>query len=286
MTIVIGMGGGYDIVAAYMLTATFANEHDEFENVDIGGFLNPKFRHVYRQEDGQYDEEKAINLVRDAKKYRISNGKSVSFIDSFLAQHVPNTVYNFSIHDIRAVVNFLSTHYTRIIFCDVGGDVLFSGEKDNMVKTPLIDAFALKIAQELDKRVSVGVMLLGLGFDGELPYANIKYNMERLYRINAITNVWEMNRRSIIELEKIYYTIRELGKGKTIQLLIDTWYGRVTNADIFEKRRIRDFTEWYNKGYCVSPSHLSEINPLCVESDFLSMFQQAKRLGVSMRRYI
>lgn len=292
MTIVIGMGGGYDIVAAYMVARSLERQCHEPQHIHIGGFLNPKFGHVYVQPDGSIKEEMAVNHVREAIKYRrkkcVNEVEKVHFADSDLAQMISNDVYNFSTQNLSEVVDFLDKTYKNIIFCDVGGDVLFSGRKDSIVKTPVIDAFALKIASMLNEKDSskVKVMLLGLGYDGELPYSNMKCNMESLLKNDAILGSWDIHQNDIDELERIYYKIRQGKKGKTIQLIIDVWYGQVTDREIYEKRRIMDFAEWHNKGYWVTPAYLAEMNPLCCEGDFTSMLESAKYLGVSMERYI
>ncbi|MBK1811309.1 DUF1152 domain-containing protein [Clostridium sp. YIM B02505] len=292
MTIVIGMGGGYDIVAAYMVARSLERQCNEHQDIQIGGFLNPKFSHVYVQPDGLVKEEVAVNHVLEAYKYRWTKCNNEAqkeyFVDSSLAQMISNDVYNFSTQNLLEVVDFLDKTYNKIIFCDVGGDVLFSGRRDSMVKTPIIDAFSLKIASMLNKKDSskVKIMLLGLGYDGELPYSNIKSNMDLLYKNHAILGSWNICKDDIDELEKVYYNIKQGRKGKTIQLMIDVWNGQVTDHEIYEKRRIDDFAEWHNKGYWVDPTYLSQMNPLCLERDFTSMLNAAKNLGVCMERYI
>ena len=52
--IYIGMGGGYDIICAYMIS----QKYKDF-NADIGGWLNPKFVHYFEKKKWRLSKRKS-----------------------------------------------------------------------------------------------------------------------------------------------------------------------------------------------------------------------------------
>ena len=292
MNIVIGMGGGYDIVAAYMVAKHLERQSDERKNFHIGGFLNPKFMHYFYDEKGIRCEQKAINRVYRAQKFRMNLygaiGNEVYFVDSSLANCINKPVIDFSTESLTEVCNYLNSNYSEIVFCDVGGDVLYAGKSDNTVKTPVLDAFALKIAGILDKKKKnkVRVLVLGVGFDGELPFQNIKKNLACLEKNKGVLGEWMLEDEDISVLEGIYQSVKKSGKGKTLELIIDVWHGNEKENKTYFDRRIFEYKEWFNRCIYLSPTCTSEMNPLCSGADYTSMLSLAKNLGVSMERYI
>ena len=287
--IFIGMGGGYDILAAYMLSQKYG-----YIDADIGGMLNPKFIHYFDGGDGVYREERAINYVNGAKRYKrnIYGGYDLPerhFVDNDISKSIHNNVIDLSIlkSDIRTIVHFLKSSYDKVIFCDVGGDVLFFGEKDFMVKTPIIDAYSLKIADELCKvkKKLADVVVIGLGLDGELPYKNINTNINILNEKAGIININQLDNNDIKYLNNMYNQVKVDEEGKTINLLIDIGNNSFQNNYLIQKRNILDLKCWFGKVFVYEAGVLASLNPLTRVETYESMISLACNYGINLERY-
>lgn len=291
MKIIIGAGGGYDIVIAAMLKNRLNNEFNE--EIDVGGMLNPKFMHFFNNES-----EQPVNLVRSAYKFRIDeaisqnfdsylrSGKQVPFVDSELSKILNCRIYDFSLRfGVEPIAKFLAKQYDDIIFCDVGGDILFFSSEDSSVKTPIIDAFSLKVANMYSKLLnkSCYLILVGLGLDGEMRPINLNNNMRVLEKENAIRCTEKLNVRDYSYLENIYNKVRVGEKGKTNQLLIDIAKNNLEDNDLVKRRRILEYKEWFHKIIWVNTKCVYDHNPLCYCDTINEMKIKARELGVVIR---
>lgn len=284
------MGGGYDIICAYMIS----QKYKDF-NADIGGWLNPKFVHYFEKKNGGYQNEKAINIVESTVlKYRrkIDGGHMPSpyqLVDGNLSQLIKNKVVDFSIlkGNVESIVFYLESTYEKVIFCDVGGDIFFLGKKDNMVKTPIIDAMSLKISSELcKKRKAMSfTLVLGIGFDGELPFENINSNIAFLYDKKAVIYQDLIYDSDLNCLEEIYNLVRMGDEGKTIKLLIEVGKNEHMYSPLAIKRDVLLFSKWFGKILFCDSTILSNFNPLVMKNTYEDMLFKAHEMGISMERY-
>ena len=298
--IIIGMGGGYDIVVAGMLREKMMRVYG-MDEIDIGGMLNPKFVHFYEGLEGEFQEEGAVNLVSlKVAKYRrdranegyldyMKNGEMIHFVDEALALEVDEKVFGFSIFrdNIDDIEHFLQENYEQIIFCDVGGDILFFGEKDKMVKTPVMDAFSIRVAYDLGEkyRKNVKVLLLGIGLDGELPFENLKSNIVQMEQRRAFSYWDNIEVEDLEWLKRVYERVRYGSKGKTNQLLLEVGTHSVETSLLAKKRGIHKFAEWFNCVYQLDVGTLFEMNPITKARTYEEMKTIAAEKGVAMDRY-
>jgi hypothetical protein len=295
----IGVGGGYDIVVAAMLRER-CQKIECGKDIAVGGFLNPKFDHFFKSEN-IWNKEQPSNFVVAAQKFRRIAGTSersmeeylvdpstppIPFVDNSLRQYLRCPVYNFSLkYPAEATACFLAENFDGITFCDIGGDVLFFGSNDNMVKTPIIDAYAMRVAKlyyEMTGKRCV-LQLLGLGFDGELTYKSLDQNMRWLVQQEAVLSVESLTQEDILYLEKVYMQVKSGDKGHTNQLLIDIWrFGNLADSTIVRKRNIMAFQQWFNQIISVDAIVVAENNPLCTCGSAEEMKACALRLGVKL----
>lgn len=295
--ILIGAGGGYDIVvAAMMRNRILCGNSDE---IAVGGFLNPKFTHIY-DNGSERVVEGAVNLVNNARKYRITldeyiseksyncnKEEAVHFVDQGLSEVLDCSVYNFSLnYEAEQIAVFLVENYDEIYLCDVGGDILFFGREDSSVKTPIIDAFSLIVARkcyELAEK-KCQLILVGIGLDGELENTNISRNLASLENESAILGIEYICSLDIEYLENVYNRVRTPNKGKTNQLLIDIWNNRdLEKNPLVIKRNILSFKKWFNKIYILDALAVSRHNPLCSYKSIYEMKKAAIELGVELK---
>ena len=298
--IIIGMGGGYDIVVAAMLREKLLRTHLEDE-IDIGGMLNPKFIHFFDKAGVGYQEENAVNQVsKKTIKYRrnglntrysyyFNNDKSIHFVDSKLSKEINGKIFDFSIYQENKedIELFLKDNYDLIIFCDVGGDILFFGEKDKMVKTPIMDAYSIRLAHDLYEiyHKDVKVLLLGIGLDGELPYENIKDNITLIKQKKGMDLYCHIDAIDIEWLRQVYNKVRYEDKGKTNQLLIDIGMNQVDVSPLAKKREISKYKEWFHRIYNVDVEILYDLNPIAKGRTYDEMKLITAEKGVLMDRY-
>lgn len=295
--IVIGAGGGYDIVVAAMIRNRILRHNSD--EIAVGGFLNPKFTHIY-DNGSDHVVESAVNLVKSARKYRITldeytseksydcnKEEAVHFVDQKLSEVLDCSVYNFSLnYEAEQIAVFLVENYDEIYLCDVGGDILFFGREDSSVKTPIIDAFSLIVARkcyELAEK-KCQLILVGIGLDGELGKINISRNLASLENEAAVLGVEDICSLDIEYLEKVYNGVRITNKGKTNQLLIDIWNDKnLEKNPLVIKRNILNFKEWFNKIYIVDALAVHRHNPLCSYKNIDEMKKAAAELGVELQ---
>ncbi len=174
--LVIGMGGGGDVVGA-LATAEFARRYDGAEPV-LGGVSWE--RSVIDPEPGPRAadeiadaEELAPGVLLAGPATRV-RGRDVFFAESRMAEVVGGRTVLVDVHvGPAAIASGLTTAAERlgcdlIVLIDVGGDVLAQGDEAGL-RSPLCDAVMLAAAGRL---ASAGVPVLlgifGMGCDAEL----------------------------------------------------------------------------------------------------------------------
>jgi hypothetical protein len=174
--LVIGMGGGGDIVGA-LATAELARIYDGADPV-LGGLTwerrpidaVPGPRRVDEIEGG---EELAPGILLAGARTRV-RGREVYFAESRMAEFLDQRTVLIDIHGgPGAVANSLDQAARRlncdlVAFIDVGGDVLARGDEQGL-RSPLCDAVMLAAAERLAAAGHVVLVgIFGLGCDAEL----------------------------------------------------------------------------------------------------------------------
>ena len=174
--LVIGMGGGGDVVGA-LATAEFARLYEDAEPV-VGGLAwerrpidpVPGPRATEEIEDAR---ELAPGILLAGPRTRVQ-GRDVVFAESRMAEFLGEPVVLVTLEGgpeaiaagLRAAADRLGAD--AVVFIDVGGDVLAQGDEPGL-RSPLCDALMLAAAGRLAGRgfpVLAGVF--GIGCDAEL----------------------------------------------------------------------------------------------------------------------
>jgi hypothetical protein len=174
--LVLGMGGGGDVVGA-LATAEFARLYDGADPV-LGGLAwerrpidpVPGPRSIGEIEDAR---PLAPGIVLAGPQTRVT-GRDVFFAESRMAEFLGTPTVLVTLDEgPAAVARGLAVAASRlgtdlVVFIDVGGDVLASGDEPGL-RSPLCDALMLAAAARLaaaGHRVLAGVF--GIGCDAEL----------------------------------------------------------------------------------------------------------------------
>ncbi|HEX8976689.1 MAG TPA: DUF1152 domain-containing protein [Solirubrobacteraceae bacterium] len=174
--LVIGMGGGGDVVGA-LATAEFNRLYDGGEPI-VGGLAwerrpidpVPGPRSVAEIADG---EEIASGVLLAGPRTRV-RGREVYFCESRMAGFLGQPTVLVTVDEgPAAVAEGLAAARERLradllVFVDVGGDVLARGDEPGL-RSPLCDAIMLAAAARLgDEGVPVLLGIFGIGCDAEL----------------------------------------------------------------------------------------------------------------------
>jgi hypothetical protein len=174
--LVIGMGGGGDVVGA-LATAEMSRLYDGGEPM-LGGLAwerrvidaLPGPRSVDEIEHGQ---ELAPGIILASPDTRVRE-REVYFAESRMAGFLGQPTVLITLHDGAAAIASSLARVARaldrdlIVFIDVGGDVLAQGHEPGL-RSPLGDAIMLAVAHRL-ARAGQAVLggVFGIGCDGEL----------------------------------------------------------------------------------------------------------------------
>lgn len=225
--LVIGTGGGNDIVSATLVLADLQSRN---LTGDLAGICSPGAYHTY---NGQ--AEKSVNEVsKNAKRYIGSKTmKQLSFIDSLVPQVLANNginarVYNLSgrfgtdqlVYELQELVN--ERKYDGIIAVDVGGDILARGKKDSTILSPLMDFTTLYAVSQLD--IPSVLVEFGLQTDGELRPEGCQEIFEELKANRMLLGETKMYKEDLAvrTLERIYDGIRDVRHGHTTAMTFKT----------------------------------------------------------------
>jgi hypothetical protein len=174
--LVIGMGGGGDVVGA-LATAEFCRVYDAADPI-VGGVtwerrpIDPVAGPRSTDEIAGAEELAPRILLADART-RVRD-REVYFAESRMAQFLGEQTVLIDPHGgAGAVARGLAQAADRlghdlIVFVDVGGDLLAHGDEPGL-RSPLCDALMLAAAARLaDAGVPVLAAIFGVGCDGEL----------------------------------------------------------------------------------------------------------------------
>lgn len=189
--LVIGMGGGGDVVGA-LATAELARLYDGADPV-LGGLawerrpIDP-MPGPRRAEEIAGAEPLAAGVLRAGPDTRVA-GRDVYFAESRMAQFLgePTILIDLSVgpaavaDGLAEVASALGSDL--VVFIDVGGDVLAHGNEPGL-RSPLCDAVMLAAAARLGRiRPPVLAGLFGIGCDAELTPAEV---LARLAEVAAV----------------------------------------------------------------------------------------------------
>lgn len=192
--LVIGMGGGGDVVGA-LATAELARVYDGADPV-LGGLSwerrpidpVPGPRHVSEIDGGQ---ELAPGIVLADATTR-ARGRDMYFAESRMAEFLDQRTVLVDIHRgpaaIAAGLTLAASQLgcDLLVFIDVGGDVLARGDEQGL-RSPLCDAIMLAVAERLassGQPVLAGIF--GIGCDAELTASEV---LARLADVAAVGGV-------------------------------------------------------------------------------------------------
>jgi hypothetical protein len=195
--LVIGMGGGGDIVGA-LATAEFARLYDGADPV-LGGIAWE--RRPIDPMPGPRSMEEIENAEELAPGILLARGRTrvredhVRFAESRMAEFLGQPTVLITLEDgPGAIASGLTQAVARLdrdltVFIDVGGDVLAQGHEPGL-RSPLGDALMLAAAARLERsgqRVLGGI--LGLGCDGELTPAEVVSGLSELAAFGGLCGV-------------------------------------------------------------------------------------------------
>jgi hypothetical protein len=179
--LVIGMGGGGDVVGA-LATAEFARIYDGAEPI-VGGVAwerrpidpmpGPRAAHEIVEA-----LELASGILLAGPRTRVRD-RDVFFAESRMSEFLGEPTVLIDIHDGAAAVADGLAHATHqlkrdlLVFVDVGGDLLAQGDEPGL-RSPLCDALMLAAASQLsDVGYPVLAAIFGIGCDAELTPAEV-----------------------------------------------------------------------------------------------------------------
>ncbi|MBI4440618.1 DUF1152 domain-containing protein [Candidatus Woesearchaeota archaeon] len=222
--LIIGTGGGNDIVSACLLVADLALAGIE---ADVAGLCSPGASHTYDEEP-----EGPINKVT-AHARRFIGKRELTFIDA----HIPTllgveglraNVYNLSgCFGTDALITGLeylirAQGYDGIIAVDVGGDILARGPRDPTILSPLMDFTTLYAVAHLS--VPATLVEFGLQTDGELRPAGCAEILDELTKKGIMTSVRDLQYtdRAVQTFARMYHAIEPIRHGHTAAMTIRT----------------------------------------------------------------
>ena len=230
--LIVAAGGGYDILTVHLAAWAVQRRYPEC-TVEIGGMLNPKFRHFYFPDPNTVFSEAVVRQIngltcvrfRVAPSYEqipLAEYSYAECMGAFPQKDFPDgrtaavsemTLYHLSPRlDTDALVSFLCG-YDRVFFCDVGGDFLYAGAENREVQTPLMDAYALVLAKKCTEQgTDCRLWVIAPGSDRELSPAHLRAN---LLRVGA--EYREIPPEDAQRLWEMYLQVRTGDHGKTIR---------------------------------------------------------------------
>ncbi|MDP3026910.1 MAG: DUF1152 domain-containing protein [Nanoarchaeota archaeon] len=225
--LVIGMGGGNDIVSATLVLSDLINSG---KKPDLAGICSPGAWHVYDRK-----EEKPVNiLTSQTKRYRPSkNPVDLSFIDAKLPeflkeQDISSKVYNLSLrYGTSSLISGLQElikerEYDGLIAVDIGGDVLARGPKDPTILSPLMDFTIMYVLSQIETPSTL--VVFGLQTDGELRPKGCEEILQELKNSGLLKDTVTIkdSDKAIKTFEKVYRKIENIRHGHTAEMTFKT----------------------------------------------------------------
>jgi hypothetical protein len=208
--LVIGMGGGGDVVGA-LATAELARLYDGAEPV-LGGLawerqpIDP-VPGPRRLEEIVDAERLAAGVLRAGPGTRV-RGREVYFAESRMSQFLGEPTILIDIGDGPAPVatglaeTASALNCDLVVFIDVGGDVLARGDESGL-RSPLCDAVMLSVAARLG-RLGVAVLagVFGIGCDAELTPAEVLFRLAEVAAVGGLAGARGLTEPVVQRLEQ------------------------------------------------------------------------------------
>jgi len=225
--LVIGMGGGNDIVSATLVLSDLTNAG---KKPDLAGICSPGAWHIYNEK-----EEKPVNIVTSqTKRHRPSkNPVELSFLDIKLPellkeQNINSKVYNLSLrYGTSSLISGMQElikerKYDGIIAVDVGGDILARGAKDPTILSPLMDFTMMYVLSQIETPSTL--VVFGLQTDGELRPKGCEEILQELKSSKLLedTLTIKSSDKAVKTFEKIYRRIENIRHGHTAEMTFET----------------------------------------------------------------
>jgi len=242
--LVIGTGGGNDIVSACLIVADLKNKGIA---ADVAGVCSPGAWHVYNEDS--LDAEDSINLVTPSARRFIPTKSSINL--SFIDAEIPNLlrreglasdVYNLSCRhgtsELISGLNYLISQkgYDGIIAVDVGGDILARGKKDPTILSPLMDFTTLYCLSQIN--IPSVLIEFGLQTDGELRPRGCAEILDdaRTHGIMLAEDEIKLNDEPVQTFKRIYEGVNHIRRGNTAVMTLKTLESK---EDLHEDYRFR-----------------------------------------------
>jgi hypothetical protein len=193
--LVIGMGGGGDVVGA-LATAESGRQYDRWEPM-LGGLawerrpIDP-LPGPRRVDEIEHGEEVAPGILLASAQTRVKD-REVYFAESRMAEFLGQSTVLITLQEgtasIASGLDQVARRLERdlLVFIDVGGDVLAQGHESGL-RSPLGDAMMLAAAARL-ARAGHTVLggIFGLGCDGELSPREVLVGLSGLAGAGGLT---------------------------------------------------------------------------------------------------
>ena len=299
--LVVGAGGGNDIVSATLILADLARAG---RKPDLAGICSPGAWHLYEGKEKQPVEEQPVNVVSEsAKRYRPSRiAQPLSFIDANVPgllkkEGIDAKVYNLScrygssrlIMGLQRLVR--ESDYDGIIAVDVGGDILSRGPPDPTILSPLMDFSTLYVLSQLETPSTL--VEFGLQTDGELRPKNCEDILAELGTSGILKSTLKINPSDpAVEIYKrVYEGIANIRHGHTAAMTFETLNAKDdihTNyrarVRILNKEWTHEFpivleAKYFGKAFIFDPKELAQRRVLAIPySTPLELFIKTKNV--------
>lgn len=273
--LVIGMGGGNDIVSASLILSYLK---EQGVKADLAGLSSPGAWHNYNDKG-----EKPVNIVTEnMHRFRPSkNPVNISYIDPKLPKllkqnNLEANVYNVSLrYGTENLIKGLNElidkeNYDGVIAVDIGGDVLARGREHSTILSPLMDFSILYVINQL--KIPSTLLEFGLQTDGELRPDSCNYILEDLEKNNAILSTFEINKNdaSVNRFRSIYNEIAKTRHGHTAHMTLKTleetedintnykFMVRVLDKKWFHEFPITLESKYFGKVFAIDPKKMLE----------------------------
>jgi len=294
--LIIGAGGGNDIVSATLILSELAKQG---KSPDLAGMCSPGAWHSYNGK-----EERSVNAVeKGATRYRSSKiTADITFIDGLVPEllqqeGIDSRVYNFSCRfGTNKLIEGLSdliqrNNYDGIVAVDIGGDILARGKKDPTILSPLMDFTLLYTLGQINTPSTL--LVYGLQTDGELRPKGCSEILEELEKSGTLKDTITLNDsdQAVSTLKRIYDKIKDVRHGHTTHMTLKTllerediqteYRGRIRVVD---KKWNQPFpiileSKYFGKVFTLDPKGLEKTRDLAFShEDALDLLLKTKKI--------
>ena len=248
----IGTGGGNDVFST-ILAALSLQRTMTWESCAIAGVLSPFHIHKPVQATAYPG---VVEILPTSKRYvqNKKDCKEISFVDATVAALVDQGIEHLAIEKVYGLSlrqgsqgvkqSLITLHqdYDYIVLVDVGGDILYRGEADTHIQSPMFDAIVLKGFVEAGVP---GVLFeAGPGTDGEIDYDILeKILFEQSLKRTALMP------RDIWQWQNLYQDhISAVRPGHTVPMTIKAFYSddKFLQANYRIQKRIGEKKYYHN----------------------------------------